>query len=365
MARDPFPFAGDTLVNVGGAVKSLDDSGRIGGPLVVFDHEDLSRYRDVFSAETDYGRALKSGLDLTYNHSLPTVSLGQDEQPNALADRVLSDVEIKVKPDEAMVWMEGQLALRDKYEQMVYTAIKAGKMGLSSGADPTRVRRAKLANGAHKVLAWPMVHASITPIPASPLTSVGAIKTLTEWAAETKCCGPYGYGEDGKPDPARMAAQAVVDRLTSILSMAVYQQLRGEMSDADRSAAIAAAFDAHRDLVLRAVEALLAADAAEALAEAKTLWVGAHRAALSQLRLSDHVEAVRDAADALTGRLTSLAALKSAEGHAIPAGRLAEIATFADALTALVAAAQPRPDPRRVDHLLAQFQVTKARYGLS
>lgn len=261
-ALDP----GAMLVGFGGTVKAMDDSGRIEGDLVVFgspDETDLSKYRDFFTKATDYGRAIKTGgLDLIYHHALPYVIT----EPNPLADRVLADVEVKA--DEARVWITGQLALRDKYEQMVFEAVKAGKMGLSSGADPARVRRQRQDNGSHKVLAWHIVHASITPTPADPRTWIqSSIKSLDEFdpagaaalkslidGSEAKCYGPYS-AED---EPALAALMAGLSRLGDAARSKVGQILADKTkSGADKLAAVRGRLNEQTSIGLKLVEALM------------------------------------------------------------------------------------------------------------
>lgn len=356
--------ASGVSVAFGGPLKALDDSGRVEGPLVVFGSEDatdLSRFRDYFTAETDFGRGIKAGVDLLYNHGLEKVG----PQPNALSDRTLGDAELAVKSDPASVWMSGQLALRDDYEKKVLDAVKAGKMALSSGTASHLIRREKRPNGANKVVKWPIVEASITPIPADPRTWIsGATKSLDEWASEAKC-GPYYDYPDGKPDPAKMASMAVIDRLTSMLSMLAYKALGDREASVDeRLAEIRARFDEHRDLIVRAVGALLTSEAAdEAMADSKSLWIGAHRQALSHLKLTDHFDAVHDAASGLADRLASYAAVKSADGRTVPSNRVDGIKTLRAKLDALVAAMQPKPD-HDPDDLIQRYLDVEARlYG--
>lgn len=356
-------------VAFGGNLKALDDSGRIEGPLVVFgsaDATDLSKFKDFFTSETDFGRGIKSGVDLLYNHGLPKVGErdGKGGLPNALADRTLGDVELSIKSgtDEASVWMSGQLALRDDYEKAVLSAIKAGKMGLSSGTATHLIRRQKQANGSHKVLRWPIVEASITPIPADPRTWVsGSTKSLDDWAEATKC-GPYGYDGDGKPDPAKMASLAVIDRLTSMLSMMAYRHLGESAKSAEeRVAMIRESFDSHRDLILRAVRALLESpDAEEAVAEGKSLWMDAHRRTLSHLQLTDHFEAVHDAAKGLVDRTADWAAHRIAKGQQIQSHRVDGIKSLRATLEALEEAAKPVPD-HDPDDLIRGFLDVEAR----
>lgn len=175
----------ETLIYFGGEVKALSDN-RVGGYLVVFGDEantDASAMKDFFTSETDFGRHLKSGSDLIYHHDLPMIG----GQPNPLAGRVLGDAEMKV--DDVGVWLEGQMKLRDKYEQGVMDMVKAGKLGLSSGTAAHRVRRAKCENGAHKIVSWPLgLDASLTPTPAEPRTMAVSLKSL--FSDETSASAP-------------------------------------------------------------------------------------------------------------------------------------------------------------------------------
>ena len=155
-----------------GALKALDDAGRFEGLAAPFGDADLSGYRDRFTAQTDFGRALKSGADLLYHHGLPSVG----GEPNALADRVLGEAEFKAT--DAGIWMTGQLKLADAYDRKVWEAVKSGKLKLSTGSASHLVRREKHADGTHQVKRWPIVEVSLTPTPAHPRTSVYAIKSL-------------------------------------------------------------------------------------------------------------------------------------------------------------------------------------------
>jgi phage head maturation protease len=161
----------DALVLFGGAAKALDDSGRFGGYLVLFgdaEHPDASTYKDYFAADTDYWSDLPATLPVIYGH-------GQDPMIRA---RRLGRGTVKADDDGAGLWLEGQLALRDAYEQKVWQMIQDGKLGLSSGSAPHLIRRDKQGNGTHKVASWPLVEASLTPTPAEPRILVHALKSL-------------------------------------------------------------------------------------------------------------------------------------------------------------------------------------------
>jgi hypothetical protein len=168
----------------GGAVKSLDDKGRIGGHLIVWGDSltpDATAWRDYFTPETDLGRFVKAGpIDLIFHHDLPTVGKGKDGGPiaNHLAGRELG--EVKATADDVGLWVEGIQHVRDEYEEAVKDMVRAGKLSWSSGAVSHRVVRQRQPNGAHKVMRWHVVEASLTPTPGEPRTRAVALKSLLE-----------------------------------------------------------------------------------------------------------------------------------------------------------------------------------------
>jgi phage head maturation protease len=161
----------ETLVCFGGECKALDDSGRVGGYLVMWGSPgatDLSRHRDYFVRDTDFWTDFPARKGMVYHHGLdPTLDL-----------RRLGDAELKA--DDVGLWMEGQLKLRDDYERKVWDLVKVGKLGLSSGSASHLVRREKQANGSHKIVSWPLVEASLTPAPAEPRTAALPLKSLLD-----------------------------------------------------------------------------------------------------------------------------------------------------------------------------------------
>ena len=162
------------VVTTGTALKALGD-GKVGGYLVVFGdeaHTDLSNKADYFTPATDFDLEDGAGkATVLYHHGMDAT----------LKRRKLGRANLRT--DKVGVWMESQLALRDDYERAVYSLVKAGKMGLSSGTAPHLVEREPQANGSHKITHWPLgLDASITPIPTEPRTSVVALKAYLEMA---------------------------------------------------------------------------------------------------------------------------------------------------------------------------------------
>ena len=162
----------DLFVTIGGELKALGN-GKVGGYLVRFGNPDMPDLTgDYFTAETDFDLDDGAGKStVLYHHGLDPV----------LKRRKLGRG--TVTTTDVGVWMETQLAMRDEYEQAVYSLVEAGKMGLSSGTAPHLVEREPQANGTHKITRWPLgLDASITPIPAEPRTSVIALKTYLDMA---------------------------------------------------------------------------------------------------------------------------------------------------------------------------------------
>lgn len=151
-------------VLIGEAVKALDDKGKVGGYLVRFTSEDDPDLTgDFFTAETDFGESDK--LPVLYHH-------GFDK---TLGKRKIGVAELR--RDEAGVWAEAQLNLRDEYEQKVFELAKTGKLGWSSGAAAHVVDREEKKNAAW-VKQWYLAEASLTPTPAEYRNRVVSVKTL-------------------------------------------------------------------------------------------------------------------------------------------------------------------------------------------
>lgn len=190
----------EQIVTISGELKALGD-GRVGGYLVRFgtpDQPDLTG--DFFTAETDYD--LDGGVGkstVLYHH-------GQDA---TLKRRKLGRADLRI--DDAGIWMEAQLKLRDEYDRAIYGMVEAGKMGLSSGTAPHLVEREYQPNGTAKITYWPLgLDASITPIPAEPRTTVMPLKSYLERAEPyVKALLPQadagsaaaGATEDASPEP--------------------------------------------------------------------------------------------------------------------------------------------------------------------
>ncbi|MBE0690068.1 MAG: hypothetical protein IH587_08110, partial [Anaerolineae bacterium] len=143
----------DTYIYPGGAIKALGD-GKVGGFLVVYgdqDHPDLEG--DFFTKETDLDFEDGHQVGVYYQHGLDATL-----KTRRMARGTL-------KHEDAGVWIEAQLELRDAYEEAIYGMVEAGKLGWSSGAASHLVERAPAGKARH-IKKWTIAEASLTPMPA-------------------------------------------------------------------------------------------------------------------------------------------------------------------------------------------------------
>lgn len=169
------------MVLFGDSVKALDDNGKVGGYLVLFgsaEKTDASSFRDYFTPETDFGLDLSTKARVLYQH-------GMDAK---IGNRTL-DIGA-MKTDDAGVWIEGQLKMRDEYERAIFSMAKAQKLGWSSGTAKHLIRREPQPNGSNRVTSWPLgLDASLTPNPAEPRTHAMALKSLFDISGENAPLG--------------------------------------------------------------------------------------------------------------------------------------------------------------------------------
>lgn len=162
----------DMLVFFGGTVKALGD-GRVGGHLVRFsapETPDLSGEYFVPATDFWFDGADTKTLRVLYHHNLdPTIKVREGR------GSIIGKAEVGL--DDVGVWIRGVLDLRDDYERAIYGMVEAGKMGWSSGSANHLVAK-KSVDGAREVLSWPLVEASITPIPCEPSAVAVALKSV-------------------------------------------------------------------------------------------------------------------------------------------------------------------------------------------
>lgn len=198
----------DVIIAVSGTeVKSLGD-GKLGGWMVLFgdpDNTDLSRYRDYFAPDTDFGLD-EDGTGksfVLYNHGLDPV----------LGTRRLGTASLKKL--ELGIWGETQLAMRDEYERDLEKLAMAGKLGWSTGTASHLVQREKQPNGSHKITQWWLgLDTSFTPRPAEPRTRVLPIKAWLEEAEPAlKALSQAGDSPADDAASAQNNPSAVIDNL--------------------------------------------------------------------------------------------------------------------------------------------------------
>jgi hypothetical protein len=154
----------DFLVASGGAIKSLSDKGKMGGFLVLFDLIDQDFER--FTAKTDYWLEGKTSLPLLYDH-------GRDK---TLKRRRLTSVTFNTQARG--IWVEGQLPLGTSEEiDTIWDAVKADRLGLSSGAVAHLVERAPSNRGV-EIKSWNISEASLTAEPAQRYSRAVALKSV-------------------------------------------------------------------------------------------------------------------------------------------------------------------------------------------
>lgn len=157
----------DTLIVFGGEVKALDDTGKVGGYLVRFSGpNDPDLVGDFFTKDTDFGTARESPV--LYHH-------GQDA---TIKSARLGHGTLKV--DGVGVWLEGQLELRNEYEEAIFEMAKQGKLGWSSGTASHLVEREAVGKSWF-IKSWPLgLDASLTPTPCEPRTKAIPLKSYLD-----------------------------------------------------------------------------------------------------------------------------------------------------------------------------------------
>jgi hypothetical protein len=196
----------ETVVYNGGEVKALGD-GKVGGYLVTFGdskHTDLEG--DYFTPSTDFDLERSTKATVLYNHGLD----------KTLKGKKLGVGEMKV--DDAGVWIEAQLELRDDYERAIYDMAQKGKLGWSSGTAAHLVERKK-SGKSYEILSWALgLDASLTPTPAEPRCLAMSLKS---WQSEMKLSDPLEHID-------QRLTSAVLNRLIDALYSACWQVVESE-----------------------------------------------------------------------------------------------------------------------------------------
>lgn len=158
------------LVYIGGALKALDENGKVGGYLVRF--SDASRKDldgEYFTKSTYFGARDADGADCLMHHMQPLPDV-----PRELTDHIFHP--LKTKKDDIGIFAETILDLADKYEKKVFELISEGKLGFSSGAAAHTVIKGE--DG--EIKRWLIAEGSFTPIPAEPQNKVMSLKSYAD-----------------------------------------------------------------------------------------------------------------------------------------------------------------------------------------
>lgn len=167
------------MIYFGGAIKALDDNGKVGGYLVRFSEDgkrkDLSG--EYFTSKTFLGSRDGDGVDTIFHHGQPlpvkaSLSATAQREIDTLRDHVFAPV--KTKRDAIGIFAETVLDMSDEYEKAVYALAKSGKLGWSSGAVGHLVK--KTSDG--QIVRWPIGEASMTPCPCEPQNRAFPVKSL-------------------------------------------------------------------------------------------------------------------------------------------------------------------------------------------
>lgn len=156
------------------AVKALDDSGKIGGYLIVWgspDQRDLSSWPNKDGSKGEYfTKATELNLDwfeqrpALYHHGL------DKDTKTTLIGTIDS-----IKMDDIGLWATAQINKRNRYAKAVEQLVKDGKLSWSSGTLPHLAERGM--DG--QIKRWPLIEGSLTPTPAEPrFTHISSAKAI-------------------------------------------------------------------------------------------------------------------------------------------------------------------------------------------
>jgi len=195
----------DLMVAPGGALRALDDEGRVGGYLVLYgspEERELDGY--YFSPACDFGPHDGDGAYCLFHHGIAVHPALQD-----LAERQFKS--LRTERQELGLWAETVLDLADEYEREVHALIVAGRLGWSAGAAPHLIRSAE----GGEFVQFPIAEGSITPSPQQPRSKVIALRSLLEEGLEVDAATVAAMVQAFRPqagsseEPAADAATAV------------------------------------------------------------------------------------------------------------------------------------------------------------
>ena len=245
----------DELIYFGAQVKALGD-GKVGGYLVRYsDPKTPDLTGDFFSKSSDLGVSDGNHLPVYYQHGMDGL----------LKNRRIGGATVKY--DDAGLWLEAQLEMRDEYERMIYELAEKGKLGWSSGAAGHLVEREQVGKAWH-IKSWPIGEASLTPTPAEPRNNVLPLKSLLT------------------PDDA---VEQPGGKTEKVLKSSDEPMEKKDMEDKDIKAIVEDAVKAAVTATVESVEAKAAQIADQKVAEFK--------ATLPEVKAGYHLEVVEDESD--------------------------------------------------------------------
>ena len=169
----------------GTEVKAMNDE-HLGGKCVVFsDKDNLDSTGDYFDKETDYGKNVKVGMTgpIYLHHTFPiATSKGLKTFTEEIGEATIKSIDDDGIEVDAVLYdalVKSHDLFKAKLMKTLKKAVKAGKMGWSTGTASHLVIREKMGNGWH-IKRWPLgLDFTITPTAAGIMQGVNvAIKSV-------------------------------------------------------------------------------------------------------------------------------------------------------------------------------------------
>lgn len=156
----------DYLVASGGALKSLSDSGKIGGHLVLFGPHNVDLDNEYFSSACDFWLEGKSFIPAIYDHGR-----SQTFRKNKLTH-------VRFEKQHEGLWIEGKLPIRESAAiEALWESIKRDELGWSSGTSGHLAERIPRGD-VTEIVTWPITEASLARRPAQPRSRAVALKSI-------------------------------------------------------------------------------------------------------------------------------------------------------------------------------------------
>lgn len=228
----------DNLIFFGDEVKALGE-GKVAGYLVRYgspDEHDLTN--DFFTKDTELGIEDSSKLPVYYEHGFDSVMKSR---------KIGAGV---IRYDDAGVWLEAQLNMRDEYERMIYQMAEAGKLGWSSGAAGHLVEREPVGKS-YYIKSWVIAEASLTPKPAEPRNVALPVKSLYLQEVEVKEMPQTETTQESPIEEGKMPEDIKEVDYSDVIDKAVQQALK---KYAEGQPQVKAGFEVVSDEADRALE---------------------------------------------------------------------------------------------------------------